>query len=191
MTANDSNVSDGDILTGSQVVRVYGQNLASPFVTLAFGDVEYTPLAQGEDYIEFVLGSNGVATISVDGSPFMSFEIEGIVVPSILPAHFRAYQKNDTTTSLSADTVINRFDIYDADCVNYPWIVDEEYPYFFILVFSIEVLSTDFGFYNCTLNDYRFASSSNRLNVSVIDPNEVAYITYQGFIIAVFNYTTD
>lgn len=191
MTANDSDVSDGDTLTGSQVVRVYGENLTSPFVTLTFGDVEYTPLYHGEGYIEFILGDNGTATINVDGGQFMSFEVEGIVVPSVLPADFRGYQRNDVTTLIGDEGVINRLNVNNANCINYPHIFNEEYPYFLILFFSDELLSTDFGFNNCTLNTMRYTSGSNRLNVSVIDPNEVAYITYQGFIIAVFNYTTD
>lgn len=190
MTANDSDVSDGDTLTGSQVVRVYGENLTAPFVTLTFGDVEYTPLARGEDYIEFILGDNGVAIINVDGSRFMSFEVEGIVVPSFLPADFRGYQRNDVTTLIGDDGVINRLNVNNANCINYPQIFNEEYPYFLILVFSDELLSADFGFNNCALNTLRYTSGSNRLNVSIVDSNKVAYITYQGFIIAVFNYTT-
>lgn len=181
-------MSDGDILTGSQVVRVYGDNLAAPFVTLTFGDVEYTPLAQGEDYIEFVLGDNGAATINVDGSPFMSFEVEGIVIPSFLPANFRAYQKNALNTSASAGTITNGLSVNNANCINYPEVVNEEFPYFLFFIYYDNELSEDFGLYNCTLNVFVF-NTYNRLNVSVIDANEVAYITYQGFIIAVFNYT--
>lgn len=191
MTANDSDVSDGDILTGSQVVRVYGENLTAPFVTLTFGGVEYTPLVQGEGYIEFILGDNGTATINVDGSQFMSFEVEGIVIPSFLPVDFRAYQKKVKDTTGSQETLTNPLIVNDANCINYPAVINEEYPYFMFFIYYAIELSMDFGFHNCTLNTFNFSASINRLNVSVIDSNEVAYITYQGFIVAVFNYTTD
>ena len=191
MTANDSDVSDGDTLTGSQVVRVYGENLTAPFVTLTFGDVEYTPLIRGDGYIEYILGDNGVATINVDGRYFMSFEVEGIVVPSIVPTNFGAFQKSDTSIYAEEGTVINNTTIRDVNCINYTEVVNENFPNFLFFIVSEGDLSVELGFYNCTLNLSGYVSPTSRLNVSVINPNEVAYITYQGFIIAVFNYTTD
>lgn len=191
MTANDSDVSDGDTLTGSQVVRVYGENLTAPFVTLTFGGVEYTPLVQGGDYIEFILGDNGTATINVDGNRFMSFEVEGIVVPSIVPTTFRAYQKSDTSIRGESSSTINRLDARNANCINYPEVVDDEYPYFLFFIQVIDLITEDFAFYNCELNNISTESLPSRMNVSVIDQSMPAWITYQGFIIAVFNYTTD
>lgn len=191
MTANDSDVSDGDILTGSQVVRVYGQNLTAPFVTLTFGDVEYTPLTQGEGYIEFILGDNGTATISVDGSPFMSFEVEGIVVPDRLPTQMSMSQSSSPNGS-PINTLQGNF-----NCINYPYLVDEEHPYYKLLLSGStsqwgEADFNDFEGHNAQIQRVADASSTlMRISMLVEDEQSVAYLTYQGFIITVFNYTND
>lgn len=191
MTANDSDVSDGDTLTGSQVVRVYGQNLTSPFVTLTFGDVQYTPLTQGEGYIEFILGDNGTATINVDGSPIMSFEVEGIEVPEGLPNYFRMAQMT------SASSLRNLVEIDNIKCINYPHAFDENYPIFWLSIGKasntfVDINIESWGFENCQLRDLSLRDNvRTTLRVEVIDQDKVAYITYKNFIVAVFNYTTD
>lgn len=191
MTANDSDVSDGDTLTGSQVVRVYGENLTAPFVTLTFGNVEYTPLAQGEGYIEFILGDNGTATIYVDGSRFMSFEVEGIVVPPPLPTEIKIRQSQNGTSS--GGDFIHPVTV-NAKCVQYPYLRDDDYPYYRLQLnhSGVTVEEADFEFHNCTQTasiDYQ--DTFWILNCSIDNVDETAWITYQGFIVAVFNYTTE
>lgn len=191
MTANDSDVSDADVLTGSQVVRVYGQNLTAPFVTLTFGDVEYTPLAQGEGYIEFILGDNGTYTINVDGSPFMSFEVEGIVVPTGLPNRFIGRQRKESGSFIN-EVVINR-----TTCMNYPYLIDNEFPTFSFQIGRSETPFSDIDILNyegenCTVNVRLLSGNTSVLmTADVVEPEKVAYVTYKGFIVAVFNYTTD
>lgn len=191
MTANDSDVSDGETLTGSQVVRVYGQNLTAPFVTLTFGDVEYTPLTNGEGYIEFILGDNGTATISVDGSPFMSFEVEGIVVPEELPTNIQAQQHSTGNDNINIE-FFNR-----VNCCNYPYQATEQYPQF-IFTFGSRgdaFIDTDANNWSCSggvINSITiFQDERTRLTITPQDANSTAYILYKNFIIAVFNYTTD
>lgn len=191
MTANDSDVSDGDTLTGSQVVRVYGENLTAPFVTLTFGDVEYTPLTQGEGYIEFILGDNGTATISVDGEEFMTFSVEGIVVPEGLPstmAMWRKYYYDGGVDGLADKKEVT------ANCINYPYIVTEELRAF---RFRPRLGNSDadrdkFSFVNCEciFNAWNTATQIS-LNLRPIDANKPCIVKWEDFIIAVFNYTTD
>lgn len=182
---------DGDILTGSQVVRVYGENLTAPFVTLTFGDVEYTPLYQGEGYIDFIMNDNGAATINVDGSRFMSFEIEGTVVPDGFPTQIYGRQKNDVSAYMNVGDMVNQMILRSANCMNYPYVFDDSYPYFNFAYMGTLGDNSDFDFVNCTLNQSVQTDSYRGLNVSVVDATKVAYITYQGFIIAVFNYTAE
>lgn len=191
MTANDSDVSDGDILTGSQVVRVYGNNLTAPFVTLTFGDVEYTPLTQGEGYIEFILGDNGTYIIKVDGSPFMSFEVEGIVVPDGLPTLLRACQTDSQSAWVDDQYRHNAISRNNINCLNYSRTVDEVYPNFIFDIFLTNIDENDFTFSNCSMNATRQLTNFRGFNVSVIDAGSVAYISYKDFIVFVFNYTTD
>lgn len=191
MTANDSDVSDGDILTGSQVVRVYGKNLTAPFVTLTFGDVEYTPLVQGEGYIEYLLGDNGTATINVDGSPIMSFEVGGIVVPSVLPNRLLMAQVQGSSD------IINPRQVQSGNCINYPFVYNASYPVFRLGCGEAEREWRDndpnsWEGVNCTLRYVLPAGAASMyVRAELIDYEAVAYIKYKGFIVAVFNYTTD
>ena len=191
MTANDSDVSDGETLTGSQVVRVYGNNLTAPFVTMTFKGVEYTPLYQGEGYIDFIMNDNGTATINVDGSRFMSFEIEGAVVPAGLPAYFFMRQFGDNV-AVFVNEVKGNF-----TCLNYPYLYDVDYPNFLVAITGqnpdwAEVNFNDFEVHNFTIERNSSPTQHQiRVKCNVTDISDVAYLTYQGFIIAVLNYTTD
>ena len=191
MTANDSDVSDGDTLTGSQVVRVYGENLTAPFVTLTFGGVEYTPLGQGEDYIEYIIDDNGTATISVDGNTFMSMEVEGNVVPEGLPCRMDAGLSNNDSSIYRPSELIHEVRRNNVKCIQYPYKSEGDYTYFAFHLYFIERNNDNFTFVNCTLNGTTLGTLAMGINVSVLDSSKVAWIEWKGFIIAVFNYTTD
>lgn len=188
MTANDSDVSDGETLTGSQVVRVYGQNLTAPFVTLTFGEVEYTPLTQGEGYIEFILGDNGTATINVDGNSFMSFEVEGIVVPTDIRLQKYMWMVDSNSASFNDP---NRYNVkmVRANCINYNYKTNENSHFVLNLTFD-EVVGeqSDFSFSNCRVVTRSPYQNTIGINMLVDDANLPSYVTYKGFIVAVFNY---
>lgn len=191
MTANDSDMSDGDTLTGSQVVRVYGENLTAPFVTLTFGGVEYTPLGQGEGYIEYLLGDNGTATINVDGSSFMSFEVEGIVVPDIMPTDMSAALYATGDNNLSNPTEILQ---YAGNCMNYPILATEEKPYIgvsFNWPSDAGLQQSDFSIFDGTITFFSYQANRWRFRIRPTDPSKPVYLLYGSFIIFVGNYTTD
>lgn len=190
MTANGTEISDGESLSGSQVVRVYGSNLTPPYFSLWFNGVEYTPLDYGDGYVEYVLNDNGTATINVDGNPFMSFEIEGVVVPSRLPSYMSIGQAMAWN-----QPVVNKID-GTYKCINYPRMYDEANKYF-VLALTKETPSwaeanfSDFEGHNCTIERSQTGTPNQmRILALVDDKDSVAWLTYQDFIIAVFNYTT-
>lgn len=191
MTANDSDVSDGDTLTGSQVVRVYGENLTTPFVILTFGGVEYTPFFQGEDYIEFFIGDNGTAIIAVDGSRFMSFGVEGITIPVGLTGVISAGLDDNTAGAPSVN-----IETTDTGCLKYPFFTSETYPYIHVYLFKEETLTIeedDITFVNCVLDRFAIDTDGRRISlwVSMVDMTKPCYLIYEGFIFFVGNYTTD
>ena len=191
MTANDSDVSDGDTLTGSQVVRVYGQNLTAPFVTLTFGEVEYTPLTQGEGYIEFILSDNGTATINVDGNRFMSFEVEGIIRPFDIPNAWIAQQLPNSLSRWEEGINTKAERVY---CINYPYEVSSSYA---ALGFRFGEPKSDFDFnrltpHNCTIgNTWITPGGYPTFVVAPIDQSLPIYIEIDNYVVAVSNYTTD
>lgn len=171
-------------------MRVYGSNLTPPYFSLWFNGVEYTPLDYGDGYVDYVLQDNGTYEIRNESDIVMKFKIEGSVVPTFLPVDITAWQKLNGGIYGSDSTTINRYKVTRRNCINYAEVLNDEYPYFLFSFDSADVLSSELSFHNCSLYNSSFGTSPTRLNVSIIDPNEVAYITYQNFIIAVFNYTT-
>ena len=190
MTANGTDISDGASLSGSQVVRVYGSNLTPPYFSLWFNGVEYTPLDYGNGYVEYLLQDNGTATIYVDGNRFMSFEVEGIVVPSILPNYFIMFQY------ISSQTQRHFLREDDINCMNYPFIIESDAQWTSIRIGDEDtplrdLSANDFVGHNCDVYSVaNFGEYQVEARLRVTNADEVAWVTYQGFIIAVLNYPT-
>lgn len=189
VTANGSAVSEGDTLEGSQVLIISGSNLSTRSVKVFFDNVEYTPLSTGVGSMQYLIGDNGDVRILLDGKAYLNFSVSDVVVPSDLPTNFRGYQKRDSIVGNEDTSTINRMIVESVDCINYPYKVDNTYPYYLFFIYIAELPQEDFTFHNCTLNNIGSDSLLTRINVSVNDTDEVAYITYQDFIIAVFNYS--
>lgn len=190
MTANGTDISDGESLSGSQVLRVYGDNLTPPYFSLWFNGVEYTPLDYGDGYVEYVLQDNGTCEIRNERNVVMEFEIEGNVMPNWLPTRILAFQKNNTGTTAAAGSYINDIVVDDVNCINYAYKVNSGYPNYLFIFKHESQLEDLFTFENCVVNTRSLTATESRFNVKVSDVSKPAYITYQGFIIAVFNYTT-
>ena len=189
MTANDSDVSDGDILTGSQVVRVYGENLTAPFVTLTFGGMEYSPLAQGEGYIEFILTDNGTAIIAVDGNRFMSFEVEGITIPSIMSGHVSARLAVNASDYNGPYTAVSENGV-----LMYPHKTDSNYPFIKPTITMVGIprdITGDMTCVNCQIENRAISGNNLSIWISPIDSDKLCYMIYEEFIFFVSNYTTD
>ena len=190
VTANGVVVRNNDSLTGSQELRIYGRGLNSSNLQLTFNDLQYTPLFTGEDYLGYIIGDNGTVRITLNDSLYMTFTVEDIVIPDDLPYRLVLSQRDGAGSSAEK---INQQIYNDKNCANYPYIKNENYPYF---GFQIGNNTKPFQDYedleghNCSL--YRSGSSESYVYVScnVVDANAAAYITYKGFIVAVFNYTT-
>ena len=181
----------GQILTYNQPVEltIVGVNLDSESVILKHDNTVYTPLIVDGDEWTYILGDNGHNRIYLNGSLYGGTDISGIVVPSILPVRLQM-----TQTAEAAFPTIGRSNSLTVEgyCINYPYLVAPVQAYFRL---AFTELSTaldvnNFGFENCTKLDFgEDGGITNALLVSVADTSRPAYITYQGFIIAVFNYT--
>lgn len=158
-------------------------------VRLVHDDVEYTPLASSGDSITFVLGDNGTNTIYVNGFVAFRVVVSGVVVPEDLRGqnNMRLYSTNATSGGDSQSIVSGDY------CVNYPYMAMEDFPFFLLtaLLASGKVIDRDeLVPNNCTINNFQQQEGTFAIiNLSVTDNTKPAYITYQGFIIAVFNYT--
>lgn len=189
VTANGVKVENADSLEGSQELRVYVSDGVGDDVRLFFNDVEYTPLFRGDGYLGYILGDNGTCKIYSGEGLYMTFTVSGITLPVDLESYRRMRQSS--SSDIPPVDAINDVEI-TGNCINYPYLASEGYPYFLLAATFTEIPSVDdFEAVNCNIeNSYSVAQiNSFTLSLSVENDDEAAYVKYKGFIIAVFNYT--
>lgn len=190
VTANGAVVSNAETLNGSQELRVYIGDGSADDVTLTFNGVEYTPLLRGDGYIGYILGDNGECQMYANGRLYMSLNVQGNVVPTDFSRRRRICQRNDSQVSFTPGDIYNYVDTR-ANCLNYPYVTDGQLRFLMGLSVSADaLLESDFDFVN--LEDVNFTSSQSNcyINGQVVDVDEPAYVSYKGFIIFVFNYSS-
>lgn len=156
---------------------------------LMFGDVRYAPLATEGNRRTYIIGDNGSVRIYIGGVLYGGFEVSGIEVPAWLPVEFYALMSTSATPGqgTSSDELT-----ITGNCINYPHIITSSYPYLRLRIGTGTSLINDvLSFENCAVEYERYDENVpyNIFSLSVTDASKVAYITYGGFIIAVFNYT--
>lgn len=156
---------------------------------LMFGDVRYTPLVTDGNKRTYIIGDNGQARIYINGILWGGFDVSGIVVPD-LSQRKRMVQLPPDTWAMGSG--INQEDV-TANCINYPHLASDSYPRFKVAIYNVEEqpLESDFECVNGVLGGYHYTEgqSSMSIGAEVTDRSKPAYITYQGFIVAVFNYS--
>lgn len=189
VTANDAALQNAAVLSGSQTIKVYGNKLYGNGYEFVHNGVVYTPLQSNDDYDEFILTDNGSYSISVDGQRFMSFSVQGIVVPAGFPTRIEG---SIMTDSWNADRDKQRV---DGLCLNYGIKKSaEELGYLFVLGTGsapfTDTVADNYSFENCQLHE-TIQGSTNFvfIRVEVLDDSQPCYIMYKGHVFAVFNYT--
>lgn len=188
VTANGSAVSEDDTLEGSQELIITGSNLSTRSVKVFFNGIEYTPLSIEGNSMQYLIGDNGNVRVVVNGHGYLNFSVSGVVVPAGLPATFLMRQFLDDVNVYQNQVQGNY------TCVNYPFLYDENYPSYLVALTGedpdwSEADFNDFEGHNCSISKMEIHSAHQiRIECEVTDTSSVAWLTYQGFIIAVFNY---
>lgn len=189
VTANGVVIENAASLSGSQVVRVYGNKLYGNGYSFSHNGIEYVPLSSTDDYDEFVLTDNGSYIISIDGQRFMSFNVQGIVVPDGFPTRITGNVYYNSWSSGRDHQQV------DGLCLNYPVKLTAEDDGFGFAVGKAAAPFTDtdasnYTFDNCQLHGSITGGSDYVIiNVEVIDDDQPCYIMYKGLVFAVFNYS--
>lgn len=189
VTANGVGMENAASLTGSQVVRVYGNKLYGAGYSFVHNDIEYVPLSSTDDYDEFVLADNGSYIIYIDGQRFMSFSVRGIVVPANLSGTIGA-----ALASPNGENNNDTWRTVNTKCLNFPEVVSEEYPYFNVYVYVAdvtEVEQTDFTVSNGSIVNFtpRPEASLVIVRIEPTDVSQACYMEYEDFIVFVGNYS--
>lgn len=156
---------------------------------LMFGDVRYTPLATEGNKRTYIIGDNGSVKIYINNVLWGGFDVSGIVVPSWLPALLSMAQDNLGGENFPAG--VNQMAI-TGNCINYPFLYDADHKYYDLAINqpqSLDLEVEDFSFENCSSVTFGYFYSRWRMKLEVTDTTKPAYVMYQGFIIAVFNYS--
>lgn len=189
ITANGSPIVDGSVLIDQQVVRVAGQNLYAPNFRFLADGVEYTPLAVGDGYVEFILTAAGSFSVYLNGSLYIQFRVDGVYPPSELTGTVAAWLSDGDESSPSQ---VNSRST-QGGCLNYPFRVTDNEPFIYVRLYKQEdfVMSAeDFTLVNCEASTLAGSAGSARafINIQPTDPAAVCYVAYKGFIFFVANY---
>lgn len=172
--------------SGPAELVLEGENLTPDTLKLYHNGVLYTPLESSDTYAYYLLGDNGTNKVMLNGKNFSTVIVKDVVVPGLLTGSGFAGQY--ASVSLSSEKINSTF-FNNANCINYPFLFNEDYPVFTIAVgFEESPSSEDYTFVNCNREGGSYFNKLDYLLCKVTDTSKPAYITYQGFIIAVFNY---
>lgn len=187
VTANGVVIENAASLSGSQTIRVYGNKLYGAGYSFSHNGIEYTPLSSTDEYDEFLLTDNGTYIISIDGQRYMSFSVQGIVLPEGLTGGVTAQLYAAAGSSGSSNT-----ETTSEGCLNYHHKVNETYPRIYVLL-EFEEGEVDDGedvvMHNGEGN-WVWDSSHNSL-LCTITPTDTAapvWCEYNGYIFLVANY---
>ena len=188
VTANGSAVSEGDTLEGSQELVITGSNLSTRSVKVFFDGVEYTPLSMGVNSMQYLIGDNGNVRVLVNGRVYLNFSVSGIVLPEELPTSMYLFRSPDRAAYTGPYTPLLSYET-STNCLQVAQGYDIEKPYYVYKISIAELDTTRLSFFNCTKVAQQGESNMTNIGIEITDPDSVAYIELDGFIVCVFNYT--
>lgn len=188
VTANDAALQNAAVLSGSQVVRVYGNKLYGNGYSFLHNGVEYVPLSSTDEYDEYILSSNGTYIIYIDGQRYMSFSVVGANMPEELTGVVNGYQLD-----ANSDIVLATGESTSSGCLNYARKVSAEYPGYSLQAYCKAGESfdeDDIVANNATVSNFGYDSVNNMVyfNLTPVDAEDSVWVTVNGFIIFVSNY---
>lgn len=174
--------------SGTAELVLEGENLTPDTLKLYHNGVLYTPLKSSDTYAYYLLGDNGTNKVMLNGSNSCTVVVKDVVVPEGFPVEMRIAQKSNDDRFWTPAVQINPTEFQVVNCLNYHYKAIEGYPNFMLQARYPSYDAGNLGLENCTLNASEVTETVFNLNLRPIDTTKPAYITYQGFIIAVFNY---
>lgn len=189
VTANGAVVSNAETLSGSQVVRVYGNSLYGQGYRFVHNGVDLTPQSSTDEYDEYAITAAGSYVIYVDGQRYMSFSVQGPFVPEELSGQVVAVLFNSSTGTKSGtelETNDGRLD--------YPFTVDSDYPVIRVRLYAeegITIDSSDIELVGDATVTYGWSASDYRMSIMITPANADSPVTlkYKGYTFFVGNYS--
>lgn len=189
VTANDVVIGNAASLTGSQTIRVYGNQLYGNGYSFVHNGIEYTPLRSTDEYDEFILTESGSYYINIDGERYMSFSVQGVTMPVEMSGTIRA-----AFIDSNGDTLDDTTEETTSGCLNYPHKVTENMPAYrvYIIAKEGEVLDTELlEAVGGSISGVSWNAEYKTLffSVSPNSANDLVYVSYEDYIVFVSNYS--
>ena len=169
-------------------LTIVGKGMTPETVWLVHNDIPYTPLTVEGDTWTYVLGSNGVNAIWLNGVLYARVTVSGIIMPEGLPSRFQVNMVDDEGVLPGRDVVVN----YSTDCINYPHILPDGYDSFLLNIGSsgspVSGVESDLTVVNGSVTSFAGAAASFRANITPDDPQTLCYVKFKGYIVLVCNY---
>lgn len=185
VTANSVEVSQGDILSGQQTIRVYGTNLYGSNFKLIANNVMYTPLEVHESYLQYSITANADVTLLLNGRLFLSFRVSGVVPPGDLVRV--SGRMVDTDNQPVPSTALTE----EGGCLIYPHRYSEAYPKYNLRVyFPEEPSSHQFTCVGGSISTPTWSEQFKNYSMTVTpDPGQTdpIYVILDGFILLITN----
>ena len=174
-------------------LEIQGTGLNSRDVKLHFFNgsesVEYTPLEVAEGSWKYILTANGIYTLVGNKYVLGSLELSDIEPPTGFPTRILMMQKNNTLSTETQGSFKNITSVQSGVCINYNHVAETDWPNFLVSFTLSDASIGDIEFVNCTANANDQFEDRFRINLTPTDPTSVAYVKYEGVIVAVFNYS--
>lgn len=174
--------------SGPAELVLEGENLTPDTLKLYHNGVLYTPLESSDTYAYYLLGDNGTNKVMLNGKNFCTVIVKDIVVPEGFPNFLLMQQSRADGTG-----AVNTSYLRGANCINYNHVVSGDLTKFYLQIGGSGTYTfndvDNFNFANCS-GTPALNSENNFvfMRMSIADDSKPAYVTYQGFVIAVFNY---
>lgn len=175
--------------SGPAELVLEGENLTPDTLKLYHNGVLYTPLKSSDTYAYYLLGDNGTNKVMLNGKNFSTIIVKDIIVPTGLPTTIIMYQAN-----AQGGGTTNRQEFDNVNCANYAVKATSELPNF-RMVFGNnnqfeEFDETEWSAVGCVVTFDSIFQGRLVIKLKVQEGwDDTCYVTYQGFIIAVFNYS--
>lgn len=187
VTANDATLANAATLSGSQVIRVYGNSLYGQNYRFVHNGIDYTPLSSTDEYDEYILTANGSYIIYVGNQVYMSFSIIGVTMPSEMTGIISAARLN-TNDQLEPAGYMDS----ESGCLNFDRECTAEYPKIYGLIYfnDGETGSTDDCEAVGATVSFSREEANDRISFSITETTQgtPVYLKYKDFIFFVGNY---
>ena len=189
VTANGAVVSNAETLSGSQVIRVYGNSLYGQGYRFVQNGVDLTPQSSTDEYDEYDISTAGSCVIYVDGQRYMSFSVQGPFIPEEMTGGVSALIANaqgDVRTGSEAST--------NDGCLEYPQQIDSLYYRIVVYLYAKEgstIAQSDIQVVGNASATYNWNSALRYMSV-YLTPAELTdevSLKYKGFTFFIGNYS--